>query len=393
MLVGIGAVVIWAMTFFAVVRPGEQGLLIRNGRLVGDPLPPGIVVKLPWPFEWVERKPTDALHRLDLATPPPGDVKSLLWTTSHKVEEKYLVVQPSDADRSAAQQAAADADPSKADEVKDIALVSVEVPLIYKVTNLIDYEALSQEGMRDSILKAMGRNVVVKYLATQKMDDVLGAGRDKASAELHQLLEKRFNEAHAGVQILFVGIAGVHPPTVTAAMFEKVVETRIQRQAAIEAAHKDETDILTSAVGSVDLAKQIVAEQRTLERMKADKTGKIPEADVIKQEQHVEDLLTTAGGEAAIIIEKAKADRWKTHMNARGRAERYQSQLLAYQAGHEVYLSSLYYDMLKDVLNKARVYITPDDSGAAVELRIDAHEEADTSDVFKHMTSNPETGP
>jgi regulator of protease activity HflC (stomatin/prohibitin superfamily) len=226
------------------------------------------------------------------------------------------------------------------------------------------------------------------------MDDVLGAGRAQASTELHQLLEKRFNDAHAGVQILFVGIAGVHPPTVTAAMFEKVVETRIQRQAAIEAAHKDETDILTSAVGSVDLAKQIVAEQRTLERMKTElKDGKASEADVIKQEQHVEDLLTSAGGEAAIIIEKAKADRWKTHMTARGRAERYQSQLLAYQAGHEVYLSSLYYDMLKDVLNKARVYITPDDSGAAVELRIDAHEDADTSDIFKHMTTNPETGP
>jgi modulator of FtsH protease HflK len=391
MLLAIGAVVIWSMTFFAVVRPGEQGLRIRNGRLVGEPIEPGLVMKLPWPIEWVERKPTDSIHHIDLGSPPPGDVTALLWTNPHKVEEKYLIVQPSDADRSVAQLPTDDPEVAKTELVQDIALVSVEVPVIYKVTNLRDYEALSQEGMRDSVLRAIGRSEVVKYLATQKMDDVLGAGRGRASSDLRKLIVNRFNEVNAGVEILFVGIAGVHPPTVTAPMFEKVVESRVQRQAAIEAAHKEETDILTSAVGSVALAKLIVAEHLVLESLRNGKNA--PPEEVLKQEQKVEELLTRAGGEAAIAIQRAKADRWEKHMSARSRAERYQHQLVAYEAAPEIYLSSLYFDMFKAVLAEARVYITPDDTGPGVEIRIDAQEEGDMSDIFRNLKTSPEDAP
>lgn len=398
LLIAIGAFVIWAMTFFAVVRPGEQGLRIRNGRLVGEPIPPGIVVKLPWPFEWVERKPTDALHRLDLGSPPPGDVKSLLWTTSHKVEEKYIIVQPSDADRSVAE-AETSEDPlsgaviGNLDQVKDISLIMAEVPLIYKVKNLKDYEALSQDGMRESLLKAVGRSVVIKYLATQKMDDVLGSGRADMSRELKKLISEKFDAINAGVEILFVGIAGVHPPTMTAARFESVVESRVSREAAIEAAHTEETSILTKAVGDVNLAKQIVAEHRRLEALKrAVEDGGAKPEDIIKQELKIDDLLARAGGEAAIAIQAAKADRWAKHMRARARAERYQSQLLAYEAAPEVYLSSLYYDMLRKVLSEARVYITPDDSGAGMEIRIEAQEEADMSNIFKKLTGDEPLG-
>lgn len=399
MLLGIGALVIWGMTFFAVVRPGEQGLRIRNGRLVGEPLSPGIVVKMPWPVEWVERKQTDALHRLDLGSPPPGDVKSLLWTNSHKVDEKYLMVQPSEVDRVGAARVEAparapgapaegDAGEVKAQEIKDIALVSVEVPLMYRVANLKDYEALAQDGMREPLMRAAGRAVVVRYLATQKMDDVLGAGRARASAELRALLEARFKEMQAGVEVLFVGISGVHPPTLTAARFESVVESLVQRQGSVESARKDETDTLTKAVGSVPLAKQIVAEHRVLEQMRSGADSPEKEAQILKQEQKIEGLLTQAGGQAAVAIQRAKADRWQRHMSARARAERYQSQLLSYKAAPQVFLSQIYFDMLSAVLREARVYVVPDESGAPVEVRIDATEQTDMSNIFKNLPTD-----
>lgn len=394
MLIALGALVIWSMTFFAVVRPGEQGLRIRNGQLIGEPLQPGLVMKLPWPFEWVESKPTDTLHRLDLGSPPPGDVKSLLWTNSHKVDEKYLIVQPSDADRTAAARAAAEGTASASnahagqDVAKGKALVTVEVPVFYKVTNLRDYEAITQEGMRETYLKAIGRGVVMKYLATKKLDQILGAGRTEASNELRKLITERFAKANAGVEIIFVGITGVHPPTNTASSFEQVVTSRVQRSTEIEKARIEETKILSKAAGSVKLAKQIVAEHRALEALRK-AAGATPEG-IQRQEQKIEDLLASAGGEAAIAIQHAKADRWAAHMVARGRAERHESQLKAYESAPEVYLSSLYYEMLKKVMNEARVYIVPDDSGAAVEVRIDASEDGDMSNIFKRLTGDEE---
>jgi membrane protease subunit HflK len=396
MLIAIGAVVIWGMTFFAVVRPGEQGLRIRNGQLIGEPIEPGIVFKLPWPIEWVERKPTDALHRLDLGSPPPGDVKSLLWTNSHKVDEKYLIVQPSDADRSAAEARVNEPVDEKvnantAAQIKDIALITVEVPILYKVKNLREYEALAQDGMRDVLLKAAGRSEVVKYLATQKMDDVLGAGRAQASSDLRRIITARFDEMKAGVEVLFVGIAGVHPPTITAARFESVVESLVQRQGAIEAARKEETNILTRAVGSVSLAQRIVEEHRTLEQLR--RAANVDEEEILRQEQKIEDLLTQAGGQAAVAIQRAKADRWQQHMTARARAERYESQLLAFRAAPQVFLSQLYYDALGTILREARVYITPDDSGAAVEVRIDATEDSDMSNIFKNLPTDAAAQP
>jgi hypothetical protein len=45
------------------------------------------------------------------------------------------------------------------------------------------------------------------------------------------------------------------------------------------------------------------------------------------------------------------------------------------------------------VLGEARVYITPDDSGAGMEIRIDAHEEADMSNIFKKLTGDEPVGP
>ena len=80
-------------------------------------------------------------------------------------------------------------------------------------------------------------------------------------------------------------------------------------------------------------------------------------------------------------------------MTARSRAERYQHQLVAYEAAPEIYLSSLYFDMFKAVLSEARVYITPDDTGPGVEIRIDAQEEGDMSDIFKNLKTSPEDAP
>ena len=410
----VGALVIWAMTWVAVVKPNEQGLLLRGGRLVGKPLGPGIYVKWPWPIEHVEREETTTPRRLDLAGLQPGDVKSLLWTNEHKVKggEKYLIVQPSAADKAAtakngdeapggAESESTQPGTKSADEgakaaagpgapMGNIALVAIEVPVIYEVVDLEKYQALAQnDQMRDSLLQGLGRREIMKYLATRSVDDVLGNGRGETSRDLINRVEDRFKGLDAGVKVLFVGIVGVHPPIDTAADFEKVVSSEQQRKGAIEAALTEQTRTLTKAVGSVELAREIVGALDALEvaRARGD-----TEQEYIKQQQKIEDLLTRAGGEAAVKIQQAKADRWVRHMGARGRAERYTGQLLAYRSGGAVYTAQLYFDLVSGLMKSARVYIVPDGTTVPTEVRADMQEIDTGSNVFQKVRKDEDMG-
>ncbi len=392
-LVLVGAVVVWAMTWVAVVQPDEQGLRLRNGRLVGEALRPGAYLKWPWPFEKVERQRVAAPIRVDLAGPSPGDVKSLLWTNEHKVKEKQMIVQPAAAEAAIRQTTIAGAPPDqkaggapadqKSSVVKDVSLINIEVPVFYRITDAVKFDHLAQDGMQDRILQALGRREVMTYLATRSMDDVLGSGRIAASDEMRKLVEKKFKEQDAGVEVLFVGIEGVHPPLDTAFDFESVVQSEQNRLGAIEAAHTEETTTLTQAVGSVALARRIVQEIGVLDKM--DKTSPNPES--LKQQQKIEDLLAAAGGQAAITIQRAKADRWTKHMGVRGQSERYAGQLAAYRAAPTVYTAQLYFDMLASILKGARVYIVPD---KGVEVRTNLEDVLTGGSAFQKALENPQ---
>ncbi|MBC7773403.1 MAG: hypothetical protein H7210_12980 [Pyrinomonadaceae bacterium] len=410
MLVVIGGLVVWMMTFFSAVRPNERGLRLRNGQLVGEPLEPGIHFKLPWPIETIHRFDTSSPHRLDLAGYPALEKnKSYLWTVKHHASDKNFIVQPAggainaQGDEAGATGSATSGasgaggaaitvgtgtdDATGSSNIKDIMLLSVEIPVIFTITNLKKYNELAQEGMGDRLLEAVGRRIVMQYLATQRLEDVLSTRRSEISEELRARVTAAYKQLDAGVDVIFVGIVGVHPPTKTAIDFEKVVGADQRKLSAIEVAKTDEVKTLTTAVGTVELAQRIVVEITALEELskKGEEAGNM---DAIRaQSVKVEELLTKAGGEAGVAIERAKAQRWVMHMAASSRAARYQGQLAAYGAGKNVYLAQLYFDTLKDVLGKARVYITPDQS-VPLEIRTDLAEIDSGGNAFKKLTED-----
>src|SRR5690606_39542162 len=61
----LGVLVVWAMTFFAVVGPDERALKLNRGALAAE-LGPGLYLKAPWPFSRVERFKATTARRIDL---------------------------------------------------------------------------------------------------------------------------------------------------------------------------------------------------------------------------------------------------------------------------------------------------------------------------------------
>ncbi len=363
-----GLMVFWLLTSIVVVRPHQRALVLHWGSISRE-FEPGIHMKLPWPIEVLQipeyfttdakgkivstSRTTTGIRTIDLGTPQSAAAGPILWTNQHAADEVYQIVQPS-RDEGSKQLAG----------VKDLALVALELPLSYIITDVKLFEELGPPEMRDDMLRGVARREVVREMAHVTVDDILGEGRLKLAERLQTVIQAAFDKLNngadgkargAGIQIISFGIAGVHPPTDVAPNFEGVVQAQSYREAKIEDARKDSIKTLTTVVGSVDLADKIVAELDALEKQRE---GKAAAAAISEQEFKVQKLLEQAGGSSAKAIAQASADRWTRHMSERGRAARYQGQLASFNASPLIYKSSLYFEALASVLKESRLFIT-----------------------------------
>ncbi len=374
-LLFVGGVVIWILTCFAVVSPDENAVVLRFGKLqrVVDS---SIAVKLPWPFESVERYSSEHIVELQLGSPAHqhDDDGPILWTEDHGVNERFLLVRAS---RDGSSTSAAG---------EDIAMVSAEIPLQYVVDDLETYLWLAADSddpndpnrIRRELLQSVALGVVTEYMSTQTIDAVLGAAREEINANLLELIEARFAELNvdpatgeprgAGVKIVFVGIVGAHPPFAqdVGASFEYVVNSEQRREATIEQSQAMAIKTLASVAGDVELARRIVTELDQLERMTEQDAN---DEELSLKRLAIEDLIYESGGEAAGLLLEARADRWVRHMEVRGRATRQAGRLAMYRAAPEVYLAGLYLDALREAVRHSRLYITTFDApGVTINL-------------------------
>lgn len=347
-LVLIGAAVLWLLTGLEQIEPHERAIRVRMGANAGE-VGPGMYIKLPYPLEVLDAEAATSVRRLDLMTGKSTTGGPILWTNEHKVTEVYALVQPTPRGLVGAAAAAG---------AQDIALVAVEIPLVWRIKDLGKFEVLAAPAAREKLIEATARREIMRHMSAFNEDELLGRGRAAISAGLQDRVQKRLDELNSGVEVLFCKIEGVHPEREAAKVFEKVVENEQKGQGAIEAGQTERIKILTEAVGSVALAGQITQELAKLRSMSEAKAA----ADAIsEQTAKVESLLMQSGGKAGAAIEAARSERWSKHMLARGRSDAYSGQLAAYRAAPALYRAGLYFQMLRDVMKDARVYITNED--------------------------------
>ncbi|TVQ60562.1 MAG: hypothetical protein EA379_08025 [Phycisphaerales bacterium] len=360
---------LWALSSLAIVQPNERGLVVRFGQLRAE-IESGLHLKWPWPIERVETYPALAVNELQVGSPRPHTDGPILWTNPHgrAGAEVFMIVQPEAAGREGA--------------ARDFALLAVEIPIHYTVSDLTKYHMLAPAGMREELLHAVASRVVIEYIATRGVEDVLGRGRAEINSALRRLVDERFRELDAGVELLFVGIAGAHPPREedVAKEFESAVASEMRRETLIERARADQVRRLTKVVGSVELSRSILRELDAYERMV---DAGAEERAIIEQELKIEALLAEAGGEAKDMIVRARAQRWMLHMGERGRANRHAGLVASYRASPAVFRAKQYLDALRAMAGDARVYIVAHDQPR---IRIDLDEIPDIGSVPTTVT-------
>ncbi len=377
-LVLIAAGVVWLLTCFEIVDPNERCIRTRFGAKV-DEVGPGLYFKAPWPFEIFVSGSTAAQEQVDLMTPTARSRGPILWTNDHQVEEVYAIVQPTNLAVNTEREKAPN-EAAKADTVRDIAIVAVEVPLIYAIRNLQEYEQFAAPEARASLIRSLAQRETMSYLATVTEDDLLGGRRPEISAELRRRIQARLDTVKAGVDVVVGCVEGVHPPQKekAAQSFEDIILNQQKSLGEIERGRTEAIKILTEAVGSVELAHSIAREIESLNAI-------TDEAVRAEQERTIEALIQKAGGQAAAMLARARSERWKTHMSERGRAEAYVAQLEAWRAAPAVYESTIYFSVLREIMKESRVYIVDDNPRYGLRIIQDLKD--------NEASSNPLTAP
>lgn len=195
-----------------------------------------------------------------------------------------------------------------------------------------------------------------------EQNSLLGAGRLEAARELKRRIQKAADEIKLGegpdkvglgVEIVFLGLQGVHPPAEVAKEYEQVVAAVQEKQATVLNAQAERNRILTELGGSIEAVDALYELASKLEQ--ARQTG--DDAAVKQLEQQFQASLTTVKGKVFKVLRQAESYAFERAYLARGEGLQFAGQLKSYQASPLIYKKIQRLKAMTEGLEKARKYV------------------------------------
>ncbi len=208
------ALLMYALSCLVFIAPHEAGIRERWGRPLDGAwlMESGFHLKAPWPFESIKRLPAKRIQRIDVGfRPDPREMRpdTILWNVPHYADEDVFVT-------------AARAAGSRDDrEAVSVSLVSLNMPIEYRITNLLDHAYRHREPA--ALLRDCAYRTVTRTLAQRDLLDLLGGERIAFGDSIRAALQAEADRHALGVEILFVGGQGIHPPVTVAEAFQSVI--------------------------------------------------------------------------------------------------------------------------------------------------------------------------
>jgi len=363
-LVLFSIVTLYALSCIVVVGPGQEALIEHLGSFDngGTLAGPGIHWKLPWPFDIAYKYSTKQIQQINIGFVEEEDSKEagrkpLLWGEKHYKEEYDLLV-------------ATMAEGSTDEEgAVPVSLVRAAVPVQYRIKDLPAF--VYNHGDAEKMLEAICYRQLVRFAASAKIEpegdergtderklSLLGAGRKAAAQYLANEIQRRADEVQLGVDVVFVGLQGVHPPTEVAKDYEEVVGSVQKKQASILNALAERNKILTSLSGSISQANQLYTLARDYQLAKEARDP----AQIARLSEKITADFGSARGDIFKTLREAGSYAFEKATLAKATGQRFQSQVLAYKASPKIYIKEQRLAMLEETLEKIRKYVIVADS-------------------------------
>ncbi len=380
-LVVFSIVTLYLLSCIVIVNPGEQAIIehfgsysdSHGGREVG----PGLHWKLPWPFDIAYNYPIRKVQQVNIGfveeTEEGGEKKDankpLLWGEEH-YEEEYNLLVASEAQGGGDEKGSV-----------PVSIVRAAFPVQYRIKDLKSF--LYNHADSEEMLEAICYRELVRYAASAKIEteddrgsdtnvrsSLLGAGRKVAAQELTERIQASADRMALGVEIVFLGLQGVHPPPEVAEDYQKVIGAVQGRQADILNARAERNNILASLTGSVWQSNELYALAREYQQAKEEGgAGRIAEV-----REKLNEAYLNANGDIFKTLSEAKSYAFERAKIAEADGNRFHDQILAYKASPEIYKHQQRLSMLEEALEKTRKYVIIADESDSQVFIIDLKE-------------------
>jgi len=367
-----GVVTLYLLSCIVVVAPDEEAIIERFGNpttKAGESIGPGLTIKWPWPIEVAYKHRTKMISEISIGfvpkiDPETGEIQRepLLWGQSHHEKEYRLLVA---SEQSAGPVAGA----------VPVSLVIAAVPVQYRIKDL--YSFVYEHDEPEKVLEFICYRELTRYAASAKLEvddqtntehSLLGSGRAEARTILTERIQEAADDEKLGVQIVFLGLQGIHPPTEVAADYQKVIGAFQQKQSLILQAQTERNSALSALAGSAQEADELydlALRYRQAEAANEDKEEIGNELD---------NAFAQAKGRIFNTLREAQSYAFETATLAQATGERFAGQMEAYRAAPEIYLHEQRLATLEAALSQIRKYVVVADEDDKLVITIDVEE-------------------
>ena len=392
-LAALGILVLVGMSSVVVVDADELAVVERFGEPVSsEPVQPGLHFKYPWPVDRVLKAKVGLVQEEVIGEvkvkgteekQAPAEAEEVItWTEEHpSVPSVDVLVATSDGTQGGTPQ------PGDADEEGGAVAVSIlrmSLPVHYVVRQdgegFFDY--LYNYADPQTMLRDIAYRELVKQAVHFDYQKIMGEQRKEVTETLHRLIQAKCDEMELGLEIVFVGLQDVHPPTENdvAATFQQVATAEQRRDTLIQSAHVGETRELVGVAGDVRRARKLDALIQEKDQLAVDQFDRRRAIDREIERYMLGDLeagILPVWGEAGEKIQKARADAQDKVSSAAAKVNTFKLERIAYEASPRLYKTRKVLDALSGRLDNVRKYVLlvdPEKTNIIIELH-----EQDTS--------------
>ena len=303
------AVLVWGFTMVHEVGPNNVGIKEEFGKVVSaEVLEPGIYWTLPYPFGAVRQFSCTEIKRLVIGEHAESAAERanspvVLWTNAHGGAKEPFVVAVSEPDNKK----------NSVSNSASISFVNMAIPVEYRIRKDGVMQYAYGNADPELILKKLGEQAVVEYLAGSTMDTLMASGRGEAEAALKRNLQILADRNTLGVEIVRVAIMDAHPPVENVAPAYQNVIASIEEK----------------------------------------------DTEILKAQAYEYSILPEAAARAFEIESASKSKAYSAKIVAEAESERFEKQLEAFRSMKEMFILNAMMDILANEGSGVRKFIVP----------------------------------
>ncbi len=222
----LGVLLYYFTSGIAMVAPNEAGLVLRLGRPLGAPRPPGLLLAFPLPIDEVIKVPVKTVQEVPLN----------LW-------------------------ACAGADSGSLDPAAqpysltgDANIIRANFVVRYQIADPAAYAlgASDRDGLRDAILY----QAACKAVSAMSVENALTVGKNEIGLSALRLAQAELDRLGLGLRLLAFETKEIAPPSTVAGAFQAVVSAKVQARTFVEEANSYAASQLPGAEAEANRIRQ-----------------------------------------------------------------------------------------------------------------------------------------